>query len=390
VERHRGRVRAARAGHRPKILLVIKCLGYGGAEQLVVDVAAHRDRQSFDYEVAYVLAAENALVPFVAATGVTVHALGAQGNADIRWTKTLRHLLIGGDFDVVHFHLPYAAALGRLVVMTLPKRQRPLVVYTEHNMWDKHALILRGLTRAAIGGDDGLIAVSQSVGDAMPASLRHRATVVVHGMDLARAAELRADGDAVRRQVRRELGVADGEVLVLTVANFRPQKGYDVLLAAARLVLDAGSPARFAAVGRGPQRDEVAALHRSLGLGDRFLLLGQRSDALRLLAGADMFVLASHYEGLPVAMMEATSVGLPIVTTAVGEVPRFLTDEVDALIVAPGQPRALATAIERMVGDADLRRRLGAAALARSEMFDITRAVARIETIYTELLDGAA
>jgi glycosyltransferase involved in cell wall biosynthesis len=213
---------------------------------------------------------------------------------------------------------------------------------------------------------------------------------VVHGIDQTRVAELRAQRAEVRAAVRAELGVPEGELLALTVANLRTQKGYDVLLEAARLVVDAGTDVRFAAVGRGPQSDEVHARHRSLGLGDRFRLLGPRADALRLMAGADIFVLASLYEGLPVAIMEATSLGLPIVTTAVGEIPNFLTDDADALIVAPGRADALAGAIERLAGDEALRRRLGSAAAAHSAMFDIARATADIEAIYTHLLDGAA
>jgi glycosyltransferase involved in cell wall biosynthesis len=390
VERRPARGPATGAVRRPRVLLLIKCLGYGGAEQLVVDVMAHRDRAAFDYEVAYVLAGDDALVPAVEQSGVTVHCLGARGNADLRWLVALRRLLVGGDFDLVHLHLPYSASLGRLVAWSLPRRRRPALVYTEHNMWDKTALVLRGLHWVAIGRDHGLITVSTSVGDALPASLRARATVVVHGMDLARAEQLRARRDSVRRAVRAELGVADGEILALTVANLRTQKGYDVLLAAARLVIDSGVGVRFAAVGRGPQRDEIHALHASLGLRDGFRLLGPRDDVLRLMAGSDMFVLASHYEGLPVAIMEATSVGLPIVTTAVGEIPNFLTDEEDALIVAPGRPRELAAAVERLAADEALRLRLGQGALAHSTLFDITRAVARIEAIYTDVLDGAA
>jgi len=390
VEEPSGGVDTSRPGRRPRVLILIKCLGYGGAEQLVVDVVAHRDRESFDYEVAYVLAAENALASFVAATGVTVHSLGAKGDSDLRWMVSLRRLLVSGDFDVVHFHLPYAAALGRLVALSLPRRRRPALVFTVHSKWKSTPPVVRGLNRVGIGFDGRLIAVSDSVIASLPPSARDRATVVVHGMDLTRAAHLRAECDTVRQEVRRELGVADNEILVLAVANLRPEKGYDVLLEAARLVMSHAAPVRFAAVGRGPQREEVTRLRDSLGLGERFLLLGQRSDALRLLAGADVFVLASHFEGLPVALMEATSVGLPIVTTAVGEIPHILTDGVDALVVAPGQPVALAAAVERLAADEDLRRRLGAGALARSELFDITRAVSRIETLYTELLDGVA
>src|SRR5580658_374837 len=381
---------ATGAGRRPRVLLLIKCLGFGGAEQLLVDVVANRDADAFDYEVAYVLASEASLVPAVEASGVTVHALGARGNADPSWLPGLRRLLVNGHYDLVHFHLPYAAALGRAVAMTVPRRHRPVFVYTDHNVWDKTALPLRLLNRAGIGRDRSLIAVSTSVGNALPAALRQRATVVVHGIDQTRVAELRARRAEIRAEVRAERGVPDGELLVLTVANLRTQKGYDVLLEAARLVVDAGMGVRFAAVGRGPQSDEVHARHRALRLGDRFRLLGPRSDALRLMAGADIFVLASLSEGLPVAVMEATSLGLPIVTTAVGEIPHFLTDDVDALIVAPGRVEALAGAIERLAGDEALRCRLGMAAAAHSAMFDIARATSDIEAIYTSLLDGAA
>jgi glycosyltransferase involved in cell wall biosynthesis len=356
----------------------------------LVDVMANRDAEAFDYEVAYVLAAENSLVPAVEASGVPVHALGAGGNGDPRWLPVFRRLLIEREYDIVHFHLPYAAALGRLVALTLPRKQRPILVYTDHNMWDKTVFPLRLLNRAGIGRDNSLIAVSRSVGDALPVSLRHQAHVVVHGIDRARVADLRSRRQELRADVRAELGIPDGDLLVLTVANLRTQKGYDVLLQAARSVVDAGAPVRFAAVGRGPQYDEIHALHASLGLGDRFLMLGPRSDVLRLLAGADLFVLASHYEGLPVALMEATSMGLPIVTTAVGEIPNFLTDGEDALIVPPGDPSALAQAIERVVTDAGLRCRLGAGALDHSAIFDIGRAASDIEAIYRRLLPGVA
>jgi glycosyltransferase involved in cell wall biosynthesis len=373
---------------RPRVLLLIKCMGHGGAEQLIVNVCAHRDRDAFDYEVAYVLASQDSLVPFLAATGVPVHALGARGDGDLRWMLALRRLLVAGDFDLVHFHLPYSSALGRLVVLSLPRRRRPVLLSTVHNIWAETPLVVRALNRSTSALDKGVIAVSRSVDMALPKELRRRSNVVVHGMDLTGPAELLARKESVRREVRAELGVAAHEILVLTVANFRAQKGYDVLLEAARLVGAAGAPVRFAAVGWGPQRDEMAALHRSLELGDRFLFLGQRTDALRLMVGSDVFVLASHYEGLPVVLMEATSVGLPIVTTAVGEVPNILTDDVDAVIVPPGEPKMLASAVERLAADEGLRHRLGASALVRSEMFDVTRSVARIEALYTELLAG--
>lgn len=370
------------------MLLVIKCLGYGGAERLLVDVVAARDAESFDEEVAYVLAAEDALVPAMRAEGVRVHALGATHNWDLRWMPRFASLLREGRFDVVHFHLPYAAALGRLVVAALPKDRRPAVVYTEHSLWDRTAAPVRVLNRLTIGRDQALVAVSPAAHDALPEALRPRAEVVVHGVHLSRSDEMLDRRQQIRSEVRAELGVGTDEFVVLTVANLRTEKGYDVLLDAARLVADRGAPIRFAAVGRGPLRDELHARRQALGLEATFSFLGQRSDVLRLLAGSDAFVLASHHEGLPVALMEATSIGLPIVATGVGGVPQVLTDEVSGLLVPPGQPDALARAVERLAGDPELGRRLGSAAKARSAMFDVTVATRRMEDIYRQVAPG--
>ena len=154
---------------------------------------------AFDYEFAYVLASENALVPAVQASGVTVHCLGARHNGDLRWTLRLRRLLVEGRFDIVHFHLPYAAALGRLVARSLPRGQRPVLMYTEHSLWHKTVAPVRVLNRATIGLDKALVAVSPAAHDALPASLRAHATVVIHGVDLTHS-------DALHLPRRRDTG----------------------------------------------------------------------------------------------------------------------------------------------------------------------------------------
>jgi len=372
---------------RPRVLHLIKGLGLGGAEHLLVDVVATADRERFDYEVAYVLATQDTLAPALEAAGVPVHRLGATGNADLRWTAALRRLLAAGRYDVVHSHLPYSAALGRLVTMTLPRRRRPVLVYTEHSLWDRTALITRVLNRATIGLDRALFVVSDAARDALPRSLRPRARVVVHGVERAVFGGLLDHRDEVRRAVRAELGVPDGDVIALTVANLRSEKGYDVLLEAARLAVAAGAPVRFVSVGHGPLQTALATAAQAMELGGRFRFLGTRTDTARLMVGADIFVLPSHHEGMPVALMEAMSAGLPIVATAVGGVPDVVTDGVEGLLVAPGRADLLAEAVTSLARQPDLRDRLARASLARSAPFDITRATAAIESVYDELLE---
>ena len=83
--------------------------------------------------------------------------------------RAFRALILKRRFDVVHFHLPYTAALGRLVVASIPQsKQRPAIVYTEHSQWDKMAILIRGLNRASIGLDQSLIVVSEAAHDALP------------------------------------------------------------------------------------------------------------------------------------------------------------------------------------------------------------------------------
>jgi glycosyltransferase involved in cell wall biosynthesis len=373
---------------RLRILLVIKGLGYGGAERLLAETVATGDRDGFDYEVAYVLATEDGLAADIGAQGTAVHGLGATRSVDVRWVGRLRTLIQRGSFDVVHFHLPYSAALGRLAVASVPRTSRPAVVYTEHSLWNKAAVVTKAINGAGIGRDQSLIVVSQAAHDALPPRLRARARVIVHGLDMSRADALLARRDEVRESVRSELGIPSGHVLVLAVANFRAEKGYDVLLDAVRVLHDRGVRVRVAAVGQGPLEDEMRRRHQELGLGDELQFLGLRDDVLRLLAGSDVFVLASRQEGLPVSLMEATGTATPIVATSVGGVPQVITDGINGLIVPPGDPVALADALERVASDPGLRRRLGAGAKRTSAMFDVTSATREIEGIYRDLAAG--
>jgi glycosyltransferase involved in cell wall biosynthesis len=372
------------------VLLLIKGLGLGGAERLLVDVVGARDRERFDYEVAYVLADQDALVSTMEATGVPVHGLGARASADIRWTASLRRLLLLGRFDVLHAHLPYTAAFGRLVALTVPGGRRPALVYTEHSLWNKAAVVTKALNRSTVGVDRALVVVSEAARDALPRALRARARVVVHGIDRSRFAVDPEQRRVRRSEVRAELGVPDDQVLALTVANLRSEKGYDVLLEAARLCVGAEAPVRFVAVGRGLPQDELEVRSQAQRLGGRFVFLGARTDTARLMAGADVFVLPSHQEGLPVALMEAMSAGLPVVATIVGGVPDVVTDDIEGLLVPPHRPDLLADALQRIARDPVLRTRLAAASEARSEVFDARVAAGAIEALYDELLENGA
>jgi glycosyltransferase involved in cell wall biosynthesis len=364
-----------------RVLWLVKGLGPGGAEHLLVAAAAVHDRDAFHIEADYLLPWKDALVPDLEALGVRTRCLDGRDEWDLRWAGRLRTRLRRDPVDIVHAHSPYPAGIARLVVRSLPRHLRPRVVYTVHNTFPSFSTPTRVLNGVTYPLDDADLAVSGEVHETIWPRLRDRTEVLVQGVRL----------DAVRAELghrdatRAELGLDPGEIVVGTVANFRAQKDYPNLLAAARLLVDRGWPGRIVAVGQGPLEAEMRALHERLALGDRVLLLGQRADAVRVLAACDVFTMASDNEGLPVALMEALALGLPVAATNVGGIPDAVTDGVEALLVPPKQPAALADAIATLTGDDELRARMAAAALATGARFDIRNAVTRIEQIYREL-----
>ena len=151
----------------------------------MLSLTATGDRARFDYHVAYVLTgASEHLSEELASAGVAVHCLGVLSHYDLRWLPRLRALLIGEGIDLVHLHLPYTAALGRLVVRSIPRSTRPPVVYTEHNVWQRTTPVVPAMHRATYRLDDADVAVSSAVWTALPRPLRSRTEVVVHGLPI--------------------------------------------------------------------------------------------------------------------------------------------------------------------------------------------------------------
>ena len=360
-----------------RVLWLTKGLGPGGTERLLVEMARARDRDRLEPTVAYVVPWKDHLAGELEAAGVATVCLSTR-RRDLRWPLRLRRLVADGGFDVVHSHSPVLAVAGRLAATTVPGDRRPTLVTTEHNTWGSLRWATRWANRLTSRADVATFAVTEEVRASLRGAPAGRAEVLVHGVDVERIADV-AGGD--RMAVRTALGLRTDDALVGTVANLRAQKDYPTLLDAARLLVDRGVAFRLVAVGQGPLEREITSRRDELGLGDHVVLAGFRPDAVEVMAACDVFVLASAWEGLPVAVMEAAALGLPIVATRVGGIAEQF-GPTDALLVPPRDPVALAGALESVLADPCRRAELASAARSAAPRFDIRRA---IETITDSL-----
>jgi len=364
----------------PGVLILIKGLGRGGAEQLLLSGVPYLDTASYRYQFAYLLPWKDSLVPELTAAGFGVHCLdGARGPG---WTGRLRRLLRAEGIGLVHVHSPVAAAGARAVA-----GRRTRVVYTEHNLWDRYHPATWAANLATFPRNDHVFAVSETVRESVryPGPLRRLLPMppvetLHHGLDPAALPPPGRDG------VRAELGIPEDAPVVGSVANFKAAKDHATLLRAAAQVRRAVPSVRFVLVGQGPLEAETRRLAGELGLDGTVVFAGFRTDATRLMAAFDAFALSSTYEGLPIALIEAMATGCPAVVTRVGGTPEVVADGVHGFLVPPRDPAALAARLTRLLQDPSLRDGLGAAAAARAQDFDIRKAVRRMEQVYARLL----
>jgi glycosyltransferase involved in cell wall biosynthesis len=212
--------------------------------------------------------------------------------------------------------------------------------------------------------------------------------VIPNGIDLRRFAE-----GANRAEVRRSLGVADTARLVAVVSRLSRLKGLEDFLDAAAVVAATYPDARFLLVGEpSPIKnreylDELAARAARLGITDRVIFTGLRSDVPALLAAVDVSVMPSLNEALSNVLLESMAAGAPVVATNVGGTAEALVNGDNGLLIPPADPRALAEAIVQLLRHPSLARELGDRGRRTvSTRFSLDRMVASTEAVYDDLL----
>ena len=293
--------------------------------------------------------------------------------ADLRMTLRLRRLL--RTADVVHLHSAKAGALGRVALRSMG-RSRPGSVFTPHGWsWQvggRAEWAYRGFERLAAPWADVMVAVSEDARAMGSQVLGPRAAnmrLIVNGVDVDRFSP---DAEPAERRP---------EPLVVCVGRLTEAKGQDLLVRALALTETPGLRVRL--VGDGEERDAIAALIQELGVADRVEMTGSVDDPERHYRTADVVCVPSRWDGLSLALLEGMASGAPIVATRVNG-SGAVKDA--GLLVEPGDPAALAAALDRLLADAELRRAFGAEVRRRAvEQFSLEAMVDRTASLWREV-----
>jgi glycosyltransferase involved in cell wall biosynthesis len=299
--------------------------------------------------------------------------------------KTLRELSI----DIIHAHLSDSTLLS------IPAARRagvPCVCATVHSVvlteqrgllspreWLQRVAINRMFARA-----DRIIAVSNGVFRAIRSHTRiprERILTIPNGVEpnpFARHED--------RHTLRPLLDLPPDRPLVVTVGRLTREKGHSYLQDALASIPASQRPLTLI-VGDGPEREELEARNRAMDLAEDIRFLGNRRDVPALLSAADLFVLSSLWEGLPLVLLEAMAAGLPAVVTAVGGNPEVVEDGVSGVLVPAGDEQALAAAVLSLLNNPLRRQHMGQAARERFERyFSMRRFIEAHESLYEKML----
>ncbi len=284
--------------------------------------------------------------------------------------------------DVIHCHLPIAGVTGRIV----SKLTGVPVVYTEHNKQERYHTLTRRLNLATLAWNRRIIACSDDVLGSIHHHLQigpKRVQSLQNGVNTERFALNQFD----RTRVRAQLQLPADKLIIGTVCVFRTQKRLHHWLTLAERLYRRHPDLHFVMVGDGPEEDRLRAQVLEAGMQNVITFTGRISEVRPWLAAMDIYLMTSEFEGLPVAMLEAMSMELPVVATRAGGIGEAVTDQETGFLAEVSDWESLEQPLQTLITDAALRGRVGHKARTRVQRnFSIERMTRELELIYDQVV----
>jgi glycosyltransferase involved in cell wall biosynthesis len=336
-----------------RVMFLLTDMRIGGAEMLTTNIIRRLDRARFVPELCCLK--ERGALGEALADEIPVHANLLAGKYDLRvWPRLMRLLRRRQINAVVTVGAGDKMFWGRLAAKRVGV---PVIISALHSTgWPDG---IGRLNRLLTPITDAFIAVAPSHGrfliehERFPAE---KVAVVPNGVDTDRFAP-----NANVAAIRHALGIGERDNVVGIVAALRPEKNHELFLEMARRVRQQVPTPKFLVIGDGPCRAALELIARRLGLESNVMFLGSRDDVPQLLSAIDVFALTSHIEANPVSILEAMSVGRPVVATNVGSVGEAVADGDTGFLVSPGDATAFADRVVQLLRDPARSRAMGAA-----------------------------
>lgn len=319
------------------------------------------------------------------AEGVRASQIEDPSPLSVAVLRRLAHQVRRSGADILHTHDYRSNILGGLAARRADKSLPWVATVHLHTATSRRLRLYRALDLFLLRLADRVITVSRD----------QRRLLLRRGVDRQRlvliptaidAAAFRSEAED-RLSVRKALDLPTDCPVVVFLGRLSVQKGVDHFLAAAERVGAARPDARFLIVGNGAQRPALERRATELGLDDVVSFLGYQAGAASLLGASDVVVLPSRSEGLPVVLLEAMAMGIPVVASRVGGIPDLLRHGRTGLLVKPNAPAQVSAGVLRLLQDGDLARRLGSAGQAQVErQCGPARAARRMASVYRAVL----
>lgn len=354
----------------------------GGAESVVYDLCRYADRTQFRLTVLY-WNDRDEYADAMRETGAQVIKLPLKKIISVRSVRVIASALAEHQADILHTHFMDGDLLGFLASRVTRARMvshihsYPFLSEARH-AW-RYRLMSRGVSR--------FICVSEFLKTTVVSCTKiseSRISVVRNGIDRSRFQDRLSP--TAKEDLKRSLGFTPDAVVVGSVSRVLPEKGQDVFVKAARILLRSKPEIRFLVVGDGEALDSVKALAQHLGISQRVVFTGMRRDIPELLSCMDVFVFPAEREAFGLCLAEAMASGRPIVAADAAAVPEIVRDGVDGLLFPPGDEQALARSVLRLLDDPSLAETLATNAFQRSDYFTSSAMARNMEEVYTEVL----
>lgn len=367
-------------GNRPIfILYLIYGFRIGGAERHLLDLCKGLDRRRFRPEIIYFHRDEQMLDEFRQA-GIPCSIFpAAAGELCCAEIYGLSRIIKKLSPDIVHVHLFHASRFGAMAAYIAGMKR---IVRTKHNVSDPEARlgkkdrIWRTLYPLML---ERTVAVSKAIAREIDSPY-----VIYNGVDTDYF-DSGAIDENYRKECVKEFQV-EGNPVIGIAARLTKQKGHTVLIRAFSQLLGDWPDARLLIAGDGEERSTLENLTGDLGLCERVSFLGSIRNVREFLSILDLFVHPSLFEGLGIAVIEAMSMGLPIVASKVDGLAELISDGVEGLLVEPGNPGELCQAMNRILGNSALGAKLGSQARTKAvDQFSLKTMVQKYQELYVDM-----